>query len=57
VNSINTNPAALLGAQAFTAASNELTATQRRLATGLKVASAKDNGATWSIANARLRIP
>ncbi|HEY3694133.1 hypothetical protein [Phenylobacterium sp.] len=57
MNSINTNPAALLGAQAFTAASNELTATQRRLATGLKVASAKDNGATWSIANARLRIP
>jgi flagellin len=51
MSSINTNLAALQGAQALGAASNEVAETQKRIATGLKVADAKDSGAIWAIAN------
>jgi flagellin len=45
-----TNVAALGAAQAVSAAQAQLQASQARISTGLKVASAKDDGATWQIA-------
>jgi flagellin len=48
--SVNTNTAASQALQSLTAASSELQQAQRRTSTGLKVSSAKDDGATWSIA-------
>lgn len=49
-NSINTNASALQALQALNDAAARLQASQQRLSTGLKVASAKDDGSTWSIA-------
>ena len=49
-NSINTNSGALVALQNLNATSSALTTTQNRISTGLKVASAKDNGAIWAIA-------
>ncbi|MGA0544426.1 flagellin [Brevundimonas sp. VNH65] len=48
--SINTNYGAMVAAQSLSATSRELDKTQNRVTTGLKVASAKDNGAVWAIA-------
>jgi flagellin len=48
--SINTNAGAMIALQNLNATSMELTQTQSRISTGLKVASAKDDGATWAIA-------
>ena len=48
--SINTNYGALVAAQALAATSRDLDKTQNRVTTGLKVSSAKDNGAIWAIA-------
>jgi flagellin len=50
VNSINTNAAAIQGLASLNAASQQVSDAQNRVSTGLKVASAKDDGATWSIA-------
>jgi len=50
LNSVNTNSGALAALQNLNASSTELTTTQNRINTGLKVASAKDNGAIWAIA-------
>lgn len=50
VNSINTNVGAMQALQSLNAISAELIATQNRVSTGLRVASAKDDGATWAIA-------
>ncbi len=50
LTSINTNAGALQGVAALNEASQLVADTQQRVSTGLKVASAKDNGATWSIA-------
>ncbi|OYX00846.1 MAG: flagellin [Caulobacter vibrioides] len=50
LNSINTNPGALLALQNLNATNTELAATQGRINTGKKVANAKDNGAIWSMA-------
>ncbi|ADG10412.1 flagellin [Caulobacter segnis] len=50
LNSINTNPGALLALQNLNATNTELNTTQSRINTGKKVASAKDNGAIWSMA-------
>lgn len=50
VNSINTNAAALQALQSLNGAGEQAQQSQLRIATGLKVASAKDNGANWSIA-------
>ena len=47
--SINTNYGALVAAQALAATSRDLDKTQNRVTTGLKVSSAKDNGAIWAI--------
>ena len=48
--SINTNYGAMVAAQSLSATSRELDKTQNRVTTGLKVSSAKDNGAIWAIA-------
>jgi flagellin len=50
LNSINTNPSALIALQNLNATNTELAATQGRINTGKKVGSAKDNGAIWSMA-------
>ena len=49
-NSINTNTGALVALQNLNATASALTTTQNRISTGLKVSSAKDNGAVWAIA-------
>jgi flagellin len=49
-NSINTNLSAMAALQNLSATQSDLSATQSRINTGLKVASAKDNGAIWAIA-------
>ena len=48
--SINTNYAAMLAALNLNASTRELGQVQNRIATGLKVSSAKDNGAIYGIA-------
>jgi flagellin len=48
--SINTNYAAMLAAQNVNATTEMLSGVQQRIATGLKVSSAKDNGAIYGIA-------
>ena len=50
MNSINTNMPAIQGLTALNSASQEVSVAQNRIATGLKVASPKDDGAAWSIA-------
>jgi flagellin len=49
-NSINTNVGAMIALQTLNATNMQLSQTQSRINTGLKVASAKDDGATWAIA-------
>src|ERR1700755_235120 len=49
-NSVNTNVGAMTALQNLNATNQELSDTQTRINTGLKVASAKDNGAIWAIA-------
>ncbi len=50
LNSVNTNVGALVALQNLNSTNNELNTVQNRINTGLKVGSAKDNGATWAIA-------
>ena len=50
VTSINTNQNALVALENLNATNASLTTTQNRISTGLKIASAKDNGAIWAIA-------
>lgn len=50
MNSINTNVGAMVALQSLNAISADLLTTQNRISTGLKVASAKDDGATYAIA-------
>jgi len=49
-NSVNTNVGALIALQNLNATNAELAVTQTRINTGKKVATAKDNGAIWAIA-------
>ena len=49
-NSVNTNVGALVALQNLNKTNSDLATTQSRINTGLKVASAKDNGAIWAIA-------
>ncbi len=49
-NSVNTNVGAMVALQNLNATNQSLSQTQNRISTGLKVGSAKDNGATWAIA-------
>ena len=50
MNSVNTNVGAMVALQNLNATNTELATTQTRINTGKKVASAKDNGAVWAIA-------
>ncbi|MDC7682028.1 flagellin [Asticcacaulis sp. BYS171W] len=50
MNSINTNVGAMIALRNLNAINAELIATQNRISTGYKVASAKDNGAVWAMA-------
>jgi len=50
MNSVNTNVNAMSALQNLAATQADLATTQSRINTGLKVASAKDNGAIWAIA-------
>ena len=52
-NSINTNYGAMVALQSLNQTGRDLATTQNRINTGLKVASAKDNGAIWSIAQSQ----
>ncbi len=49
-NSVNTNVGAMIALQNLNATNADLMTTQNRINTGKKVASAKDNGAIWAIA-------
>jgi flagellin len=48
--SINTNYGAMVAAQSLAATGRELANVQNRVTTGMKVSSAKDNGAIWAVA-------
>jgi flagellin len=50
MDSINTNTAAMVALQSLTDTQNNLAMVQNRVSTGLKIGSAKDNGAIWAIA-------
>ena len=52
-SSINTNYGAAVALQSLNATSAALQMTQNRISTGLKIATAKDNGAIWAIAEAQ----
>jgi flagellin len=52
-NSVNTNVGALVALQNLNATNSQLQTTQARINTGLKVASAKDNGSIWAIAQSQ----
>ncbi|MFT4075188.1 MAG: flagellin [Asticcacaulis sp.] len=53
MNSINTNIGAMIALQTLNGINASLETTQNRISTGLKVASAKDDGATWAIAQSQ----
>lgn len=50
MSSINTNIAAMTALQTLRSTNSEMLQTQNRISTGLRVASASDNAAYWSIA-------
>ncbi|KQS56556.1 flagellin [Brevundimonas sp. Leaf363] len=50
MNSVNTNVGAMVALQNLQVTNSELQTVQSRINTGKKVASAKDNGAVWAIA-------
>ncbi|MEG2496830.1 MAG: flagellin, partial [Brevundimonas sp.] len=52
-NSINTNRGALVALQTLNNTNKSLETTQNRVNTGLKVSSAKDNGAIFAIATSQ----
>jgi flagellin len=57
MSSINTNVGAMIALQNLNAINADLASTQNRISTGLKVGSAKDDGATWAIAqNQRAQV-
>ena len=49
-NSVNTNSGAMIALQNLNQTNSELMTVQGRISTGKKVASSKDNGAIWAIA-------
>jgi flagellin len=50
MTSVNTNVAAMMALQNLNATQADLATTQNRINTGMKVSSAKDDGAIWAIA-------
>ena len=53
MSSVNTNVGAMIALQNLNSTSSDLQATQNRISTGLKVASAKDDGAAYAIAQSQ----
>ncbi len=53
MSSVNTNVGAMIALQNLNATSSDLQATQNRISTGLKVGSAKDDGAAFAIAQSQ----
>jgi len=53
LNSVNTNVGALIALQNLATTQGDLQQAQNRISTGLKVSSAKDNGAIWAIAQSQ----
>ena len=53
LNSVQTNTGAATALRALSGAASELATTQRRLATGLRVGSVRDNGAVWAVAQSQ----
>jgi flagellin len=49
--SVNTNKGAMVALQTLNSTNRDLFKTQNAISTGLKVSTAKDNGAIWAIAN------
>ncbi|QUD88101.1 flagellin [Phenylobacterium montanum] len=55
--SVNTNAGAMIALEDLSATQQQMSRTQNRVSTGLSVATAKDNGAVWAIAqNERAQI-
>jgi len=50
MNSVNTNKGAMIALQNLNATNKDLGTVQNRVNTGLKISTAKDNGAIWAIA-------
>lgn len=50
LNSVNTNMGAMIALQNLNATASSLQTSQNRISTGMRVGSAKDDGATWAIA-------
>ncbi|MFN4297720.1 MAG: flagellin [Brevundimonas sp.] len=50
MNSVNVNVGAMIALQNLNKTNQDLATTQNRINTGMKVASAKDNGSIWAIA-------
>ena len=50
LNSVNTNKGAMIALQNLNATNKDLGTVQNRVNTGLKISTAKDNGAIWAIA-------
>ena len=53
LNSVNTNVGAMIALQSLNTTNDELSVVQSRINTGKKVASARDNGAIWAIAQSQ----
>ena len=51
--SVHTNKTAMLALQNLNATNDQLSSTQDKVSTGLKINNAKDNAAVWSIAQAQ----
>lgn len=50
INSVNTNVGAMVALQSLNRTNEELTATQKRISTGLRVSDARDDGAAFAVA-------
>lgn len=50
LNSVNTNVGAMVALQSLNRTADELSATQKRISTGYRVADAKDDGAAYAVA-------
>ena len=57
LNSVNTNVGAMVALENLASTQNQLQKAQNQINTGLKIASAKDDGSTWAIAqNQRAQV-
>ena len=50
MNSVNTNSGAMVALQSLNRTNEQMAVTQKRISTGLKVADAKDDGASFAVA-------